>query len=155
MNNKKLKKQIKKNIRSPRDFIFGTVVVVGIITLGILLFFFVARSRSAASATIPEEITVSDAFERYQTGSLVIDVREKSEWMEYHVPNTTHIPLGELEKELKKISADQEIIVVCRSGNRSQTGRDILINAGFKHVTSMQGGLKSWKAAGYPIAGGD
>jgi len=43
---------------------------------------------------------------------------------------------------------------VCRSGNRSKQGRDILLDAGFTQVTSMAGGLNEWKAAGYPTITG-
>jgi rhodanese-related sulfurtransferase len=44
-------------------------------------------------------------------------------------------------------------VVVCRSGNRSQAGRDILLQAGF-NVTSMSGGLNEWRASGYPVVSG-
>jgi len=44
--------------------------------------------------------------------------------------------------------------VVCRSGNRSQAGRDILLNAGFTKVTSMSGGLNEWRSLGFPTVTG-
>ena len=55
---------------------------------------------------------------------------------------------SEIELEVPR---DREIVVVCRSGNRSQQGRDILLNAGYTQVTSMQGGLNEWRASGYPV----
>jgi rhodanese-related sulfurtransferase len=108
-----------------------------------------------ASPALSQEITIADAYELYQTGVLFVDVRENEEWYEVHIPNTTHIPLGELARRQKELPKDQQIVVVCRSGNRSQTGRDILINAGFQDVTSMAGGVKSWQAAGYPTVTGE
>jgi len=60
------------------------------------------------------------------------------------------IPLDELEDRLDEVPRDQDIVVICRSGNRSQVGRDILQTAGFPRVTSVNGGLTAWKAAGYP-----
>jgi rhodanese-related sulfurtransferase len=87
----------------------------------------------------------------YQDGAFVVDVRELSEWNQYHAPGTTLIPLGELASRLNEIPRDKPIVVVCRSGNRSQEGRDILLAAGFTQVTSMAGGLNEWRAAGYPI----
>ena len=80
-----------------------------------------------------------------------MDVRTQEEWDEYHAPNTTLIPLDQLEQRVNELPKDQEIVVVCRSGNRSQTGRDILLNAGFEQVTSMAGGLSSWRSSGYPV----
>jgi rhodanese-related sulfurtransferase len=44
--------------------------------------------------------------------------------------------------------------VVCRSGNRSQAGRDILLKAGFDQVASMAGGLSAWRSLGYPTVSG-
>jgi rhodanese-related sulfurtransferase len=59
-----------------------------------------------------------------------------------------------LEARVKDVPRDKEVVVVCRSGNRSQAGRDILVNAGFTQVTSMAGGLKEWAAAKLPTVTG-
>jgi rhodanese-related sulfurtransferase len=80
----------------------------------------------------------------------VLDVRQPEEWDQVHIPGTTLIPLGELESRLSEVPKDKEVVVVCRSGNRSQQGRDILLNAGFEQVTSMTGGLNDWRSSGYP-----
>jgi rhodanese-related sulfurtransferase len=53
-----------------------------------------------------------------------------------------------------ELPRDREIVVVCRPGNRSAQGRDILLNAGFTRVTSMAGGLIECGAAGYPTVSG-
>lgn len=60
-------------------------------------------------------------------------------------PGASLIPLGELPNRLKDVPKDREVVVVCRSGNRSQTGRDILLKAGFTQVTSMAGGVSEWQ----------
>jgi hydroxyacylglutathione hydrolase len=78
-------------------------------------------------------------------------VRTAEDWNEFHAPDTTLIPLDELEARLDEVPRDREIVVVCRSGNRSQQGHDILLNAGFEQVTSMSGGLNEWRSKGYPI----
>lgn len=104
----------------------------------------------AGLTAFPPEINVQEAYKLYQDGVFLLDVRTQGEWDEVHVPNATLIPLDELENRLNELPKDQEIVVMCRSGNRSQTGRDILRNAGFTSVTSMSGGIKDWQAAGYP-----
>jgi rhodanese-related sulfurtransferase len=53
------------------------------------------------------------------------------------------------------VPADKQVVVVCRSGNRSATGRDILLGAGLPSVTSMAGGVNDWGAAGYPLVTGE
>ncbi|GAB4539764.1 MAG: rhodanese-like domain-containing protein [Anaerolineae bacterium] len=103
------------------------------------------------AALLPDEISVDQAHQKYQAGVFFLDVRTRQEWDEYHIPSTTLIPLDQLESRLDELPQDGEIVVVCRSGNRSQAGRDILRNNGFEQATSMSGGLKMWRAAGYPV----
>ena len=111
----------------------------------------VPAAGAVAPATLPDEISVDEAYQKYQQGVFVLDVRTQQEWDDFHAPNTTLIPLAELESRLDELHQNEEIVVVCRSGNRSQVGRDILRNNGFEQTTSMAGGLKAWRAAGYPI----
>ena len=83
----------------------------------------------------------------YTEGTFVLDVRTPEEWNEFHAPDTTLIPLDELAARVNELPKDQPIVVVCRSGNRSQAGRDILLQAGF-NATSMSGGLNEWRDSG-------
>lgn len=126
----------------------GIVAVVGIIVYLIAT----ASGGVGGAATLAREISVDEAYQLYQEGTFVLDVRTQEEWDEYHAPNTTLIPLDQLPARLSELPKDREIVVVCRSGNRSQQGRDILLNAGFS-ATSMAGGLKEWYAKGYPVEG--
>ena len=103
------------------------------------------------SQALPRSITVAGAHELYEAGASLLDVRTKEEWDDFHIPGTTLIPLDELENRVNEVPQDQDVVVVCRSGNRSQVGRDILLQAGFNQVTSMEGGVSDWRAAGYPI----
>ncbi len=130
-------------------------VQLGILAVAALAFVLIALTgnRSGASA-LPPEISVDQAYEKYQAGAFFLDVRTVEEWNEYHIPNATLIPLDELPNRLDEVPRDREIVVVCRSGNRSQVGRDILLDAGFPRVTSMAGGVKTWRSAGYPVVSG-
>ncbi len=112
-----------------------------------------ARDASAA-ARLPAEISVDQAAAKREQGAFILDVREPQEWQEYHIPGSTLIPLGELPNRLSEVPKDREIVVVCRSGNRSRTGSEILAKNGFSRVTSMAGGLKEWAAKGYETVSG-
>ncbi|GAB4499229.1 MAG: hypothetical protein OHK003_14310 [Anaerolineales bacterium] len=128
----------------------GQLTVVALVALVIYL---IAASAGGGVATAAAtEISVDQAYEKYQAGAFLLDVRTQEEWDEYHAPGTTLIPLDQLPARLNELPKNQEIVVVCRSGNRSQQGRDILLNAGFD-ATSMAGGLKEWYARGYPTEG--
>ncbi len=141
----------KKKSKRPSTLMWvGIIVGLGIILGGLAL---AARGSNSAASGLPAEISVEEAYQKYQEGAFVLDVRTQEEWDEYHAPNTTLIPLDELPARVNEVPRDQEIVVICRSGNRSQVGRDILKEAGFESVTSSAGGLKAWSAAGYPIEG--
>ena len=109
------------------------------------------NNNTPATNTLSSTISVSEAYELYQNGAFVLDVRTVEEWNEFHAPDSTLIPLDQLASRLSEVPRDRQIVVVCRSGNRSQEGRDILLNAGFGQVTSMTGGLNDWRANGLPI----
>lgn len=112
------------------------------------------QKRSPSASSLPADINITQAYELYQSGVYFLDVRTPEEWQDYHIPNSTLIPLDELPKRISEVPQGQRIVVVCRSGNRSQEGRDILRRAGFMQVSSMTGGLLDWRAAGYPIVNG-
>jgi len=112
-----------------------------------------AVSQSSA-APLPAEISIADAAAKRDAGAFVLDVRQPDEWNEAHIPGATLIPLDQLAARVNEVPKNKEVVVVCRSGNRSQAGRDALKAAGFTQVTSMTGGLNEWKAAGLPTVTG-
>ena len=135
--------------RTPRTQILFLLFVALVIYL--ILQFGSSNANPANTGGLPATVGVSEAHTLYQNGAFVLDVRTVEEWNEFHAPNTTLIPLDQLAARLNEVPRDRQVVVVCRSGNRSQQGRDILLNAGFQQVTSMTGGLNEWRASGYPI----
>lgn len=125
--------------------------IVFLLFVALVIFLILQFGSNKNASSLPGTVSVSEAYSMYQNGAFVLDVRTQEEWNEFHAPNTTLIPLDQLVSRLGEVPHDRQILVVCRSGNRSQQGRDILLNAGFKQVTSMIGGLNEWRASGYPI----
>jgi len=116
-----------------------------------------APAASAPAGTVvalPAEVSVADALALRESGAFILDVRQPEEWDAVHIPDATLIPLGELASRVSEVPQDQQVVVVCRSGNRSAEGRDILLGAGFPSVTSMAGGMNDWAASGYPTTSG-
>lgn len=85
----------------------------------------------------------------------VIDVREADEYSGElgHIPGARLVPLGELPRRLGELQGleGRPVVTVCRSGGRSATAAAILTVAGFRHVRSLDGGMRRWKAAGRPV----
>ena len=109
---------------------------------------------SPAVTSLPAEVTVAEAAGLRDQGAFVLDVRQSSEWVDGHVPGATLIPLDQLPSRLGEVPRDRPVVVICRSGNRSAQGRDILLDAGFPAVTSVGGGMRAWEAARLPIKTG-
>ena len=110
-----------------------------------------AAAPAAARPALPAEVSVAEAAAKRDAGAFILDVRTPEEWNEFHVPGSTLIPIDELPKRVAEVPKDQEVVVVCRSGNRSATGRDVLLKAGYPQVTSLAGGLTTWRSAGKPV----
>lgn len=83
----------------------------------------------------------------------LLDVREKSEWREGYISGAKLIPLGQLDKRLKELPKDREIVCVCRSGNRSKSAAKKLIAAGYS-ASNMRGGMLAWKWSKLPVKKG-
>jgi len=113
-----------------------------------------APGGASRPAGLSPTVSVDEAAALRDGGAFVLDVREPSEWAARHIPGATLIPLGELGSRLGEVPGDRSIVVVCRSGNRSAQGRDLLLGAGFTGVTSLDGGVTDWANAGLPIETG-
>ncbi|MBF0596404.1 rhodanese-like domain-containing protein [Faecalibacter rhinopitheci] len=69
-----------------------------------------------------------------KNNAFLVDVRTPEEFAEGHVSGSTNIPLDQVENQLEKFKNHSEIVVFCRSGNRSGQAKVILENNGFTNV---------------------
>ena len=78
----------------------------------------------------------------------VIDVREQLEFHTFNIGGE-NIPLGKLLAEVDELEydTDEEIVVVCQRGLRSETARRVLSGRGFTNVKNLSGGLLAWRKA--------
>lgn len=100
-----------------------------------------------------ETVSIEQAFAMAEKNVLMIDVRETDEVMEqgYNVKKIINVPLSEMESRLSEIPKDQQIILACRSGNRSAQAYGLLKQNGYKNLTNMEGGMLAWEENGLPI----
>lgn len=103
-----------------------------------------------------KEYTVTETHELLTRGEVVvIDVREAAELEAQHVPGMVHIPMSEFQARMDEIPEDAEIVLFCRSGNRSGMLADALNGMGeWGEVANCVGGILAWHAAGLPYEGG-
>src|SRR5437763_9636622 len=82
-----------------------------------------------------------------------LDVREREEWDEGHIPGAVHIPRGWLESRIEQAVPDRSrrIVAYCASGNRSTFAAKTLEELGYADVVNLAGGINDWKRRGYPL----
>jgi rhodanese-related sulfurtransferase len=144
-----VKKQDKR--KSNFNWIVPVAIVVVAAIIGAIV---LLNNNSAGSNKLPAEISVTNAAQRFDEGAFLLDVRTVAEWNENHVDGAVLIPLDELSSRIGEVPTDQDVLIICRSGNRSAQARDILRAAGLPRTTSIAGGINAWMSAGLPVVSG-
>src|SRR5687767_7412951 len=101
-----------------------------------------------------DEIDASRARELVgEAEAAVVDVRERDEWEEGHIPGAVHIPRGSLESRIESAVPDRSrtLVVYCAGGSRSAFTAKTLEELGYEHVLSLTGGFTDWKRNGFPF----
>jgi len=105
--------------------------------------------RRIRQTTIPELKKRLEAKEEFH----LIDVREDHEWAAGHIPRAIHLSKGIIERdiEIKIPDREAEILLYCGGGYRSALVADNLQKMGYMNVVSVDGGIRGWRAAGFPV----
>lgn len=113
----------------------------------------VERARQAI-----RECTSAEVKARLDRGEQFhfIDVREDGEFVMDHAKGARHIGRGVLERDIESLIPDKqaEIILYCGGGYRSALAAESLGQMGYTNVRSMDGGIRAWREAGYPVEQG-
>lgn len=126
--------------------------VVGVI--GVIVIVIVLLGRGLVFAY--ENVTSQELKERMAKGGaglIILDVREADEVAGCRIPKSIHIPLAEVNRRIKELDPEKEIVVYCAAGVRSVRASKILDGAGFKKVKNLKGGIRSWMASGGTVEG--
>ena len=92
------------------------------------------------------EITVQKLREKQDAGTdiVLLDVREPEEVELVQLPNSVHIPMGDIPSRLHELDPDSEIVVYCHHGVRSLQVAHFLHQHDFEHIVSLAGGIDVW-----------
>jgi adenylyltransferase/sulfurtransferase len=94
-----------------------------------------------------QEITATELKQRLDNGEdiQIIDVREPNEYAVARLPNSKHIPLGEVLNRMSEIDPARDTVVHCKMGGRSSRAIEALTRAGFEgKLTNLKGGITAW-----------
>ncbi len=82
---------------------------------------------------------------------MLIDVRQRSEWDEGHIPGAIHFEGGRVAWEELPFPHDKPLVIQCSSGNRSMSVSSVLRRRGYHNVIQVEGGIKQWEKNGFEI----
>lgn len=86
-----------------------------------------------------------------QATPLLVDVREPGEYEAGHIAGAVLAPLANVEEKLANVEKGREIVLVCRSGNRSGKAYRRLEARGYTNLTNLDGGMLAWEKLEYPV----
>lgn len=121
---------------------------IGTETEGDVLRHFLRKDGAGApeeTITIPE-ISLAD-FSRKVEGNehiKILDVREKDEFEDAHIPGAIHIPLSEVEARMGELPKEAAIYIICHSGRRSGIAGDMMAKNGFGSLYNVVPGMNEW-----------
>lgn len=124
-------------------------IIYGVLILALIAY--IAYSRGWIFANF-KTISASESLQMIEQGAILLDVRTLAENKVEHIEDSILIPLHELEATISKLQAykDKDIIVYCRSGNRSVSASRILASHGYRPY-NMRGGIIEWNMSGYSV----
>ena len=115
----------------------------------------VAQMLSDAAASVPfmSLAQLKTNIENGRDDMIVLDVRERDAYETGHVPGALHLPRGQLELRVNDELRDptRRIVVCCEFGRISTLATATLRSMGFSGAAALDGGLKAWREAGYPL----
>jgi glyoxylase-like metal-dependent hydrolase (beta-lactamase superfamily II)/rhodanese-related sulfurtransferase len=101
-------------------------------------------------------LSMDELRERIEAGGkdvVVLDVRERDAYDAGHIPGALHVPRGQLELRIDQTLPDPTVRVVtcCEFGKISTLAADTLHSMGYVRAVALDGGMKGWREAGYPV----
>ena len=118
----------------------------------------VAQLLAEAAAKVPF-MSLEELKSRVETADgtlLVLDVRERDSYESAHIPGARFLPRGQLELRVNSELPDptRRILVYCDFGKVSTLAAATLREMGYTRAVALDGGMKAWREAGYPVKEG-
>jgi glyoxylase-like metal-dependent hydrolase (beta-lactamase superfamily II)/rhodanese-related sulfurtransferase len=118
----------------------------------------VAQMLAEAAANVPF-MSLVELKTRAEAGAnelVVLDVRERDAYEEGHIPGARLLPRGQLELRVNQDLPDPtcRIVACCEFGRISTLATSTLREMGYQRAVALDGGMKAWREAGYPVKSG-
>ena len=116
---------------------------LGTVEEGDVLYHYIRKGSNEPEVEKAYEHTIS-LEELASRKGFILDVREAAEYAFVHIEDAKSIPMGELASRLEELNPNEEIYVICRTGNRSDLASQLLAENGFTKVYNVLQGMNEW-----------
>jgi rhodanese-related sulfurtransferase len=127
------------------------IMVSGVVVVAALLIQDILESalRKHKAISPSEAVTLMN-----EDDTVIVDVREPSEYAEGHIEGARNIPVGKIADRINELEPYKQnpIIVACNSGTRSPTASKQLVRQGFSRICELKGGMVAWEEQKLPIS---
>ena len=129
-------------------FLGNHPLLIGTFLLLVFLFFRNESARAGATIGTQELVRLVN-----KEGAIVLDVRERGEFLEGHIVDAVNIPYTALETRIEELAKHKEspIVIACKMGQHSGAAGTLLQKNGFTSVTRLTGGYSEWRAQNLPM----
>lgn len=83
---------------------------------------------------------------------IILDVRTAMEYHSGHIKGAKSFPWGQEASVANQFTPETPLVLICKTGHRSQAAADTLLKLGFRNLSHLQGGMDRWKREGYPTS---
>jgi len=99
-----------------------------------------AEEEEISTKELEEKLAEEQADDYY-----FVDVREPDEFREGHIEQMKNYPLSMLSEDYASLPQDKPLVIICRSGNRSEQAVEFLEQEGFDDLINVEGGMLDWE----------
>ena len=100
-------------------------------------------------------IDTDKAKEHYDNKVEFLDIREQDEFDQARIPGSTLLPMSQINSRWQEIPKDKEVVVYCRTGNRSAVLLGQLAQMGYTNLMNLEKGIVDWHQKQYPVEFGE
>ncbi len=125
------------------------LLIVVAIGSGLMLAWPMIQRSRAGSALSPTE-TVQMMNHQH---AVLVDIRDADAYNAGHIPQARHIPVADFDKKAASLPKNKPVILVCDLGRSAVGAAKKLRELGLTEVTTLDGGMRAWSAAGLPVTG--
>lgn len=116
------------------------IIALSVVLIAALLYYFLVIQKHSTV----KSITAEEFKELMKSDVLIIDIRVRKEFKKGFIPGAINIPYSQVEKKVHTLHNTKPVLLYCPIGVYTKKLRHVFLEAGFKEIYDLKGGLKKW-----------